>query len=54
MKVHRRKDRITIDNVVQPTHRRGELSNEKKVKGVLMPLKFQFRTFFEQKKNYLN
>ena len=39
----------TIDNKIGLIHLRGEASlGEKKTKGVILPLKFQFRNFFEK------
>ncbi|XP_030757984.1 uncharacterized protein LOC115883721 isoform X1 [Sitophilus oryzae] len=42
---------ITINNEVRPVHRAGNLiTQETKIKGIVMPLKFQFKAFFEKNK----
>lgn len=40
---------VTINDQIMPAYRTGKLENKQVItKGVLMPLKFQFKTFFEK------
>jgi len=42
---------VTINNQLVPAHRAGILENKQiTTKGILMPLKFQFKAFFERNK----
>lgn len=42
---------VTINDQLMPAHRAGKLQNKQiTTKGILMPLKFQFKTFFEVNK----